>query len=119
MPMTTNQVRHPQSRDAGHDLDPNADGDLVRHLNVANAQALVISVTSEDNENLSVSVRWMYDENNNNQFVSESASDIALSGVQDDWSRLVRKGPVCEVTITSDAAAGTTNRVNAWLDSHR
>jgi hypothetical protein len=116
---TTNQVRHPQDQTVGHDLDPNVDGDLVRHVRVAHAQALVIAVSSQDSQNLSVSVRWIDSETNDNLFTSESATDLALSGVQDDHARLYRKGPVCEVTVTSDASAGTQNRVNCWLDTHR
>jgi len=116
---TTNQVTHPQDGTTGHDLDGNVDGDLVRHVTVSKAQALTIAVTSVSNENLSVSVRWIDSKDNDNLYTSESASDIALSGVQDDWSRLVRKGPVCEVTVTSDVADGTTNKVNAFFDTHR
>jgi len=117
--VSTNQVEHPQDDTVGHDLDPNADGDLVRTITVANAQALLIALSSQDGEPISVSLEWVNNTDATATFVSESAADLDLSGVTDDWARAVRKGPACKVTATSDAAAGTTNRANMWLDTHR
>jgi len=110
----------PKDATTNHDLDPNADGDLVRTVLVANTQAFVVAVESVDSEPMSVSVEWVYkDENTAASFGSESATDIELSGVTEDWARLIRKGPYARVTVTSDAADGTQNRANVWLDSHR
>lgn len=115
---TTNQSHHPQRAVTGHDLDPNADGDLVLSgLSVAATQAVVISVNSVDDNALSVSVDWV--DGSGNVFTTESASDIDLSGVITDDARLYRKGPNATVTITSDKSAGTQNRVNAFVDTHR
>ena len=115
---TTNQSQHPVDRTAGHDLDPDADGDLVLDgLRVAQTQALVVAIQTQDGESASVTVDW--EDANGNVYQSESASDIGLSAVTDDWARLVRKGPAATVTVTSDASAGTQNRVNAFADTHR
>jgi len=116
---TTNEVRHPQDATVGHDLDPNADGDLTRVVNVENSEALVIGVLSQDGNGVSVSVRWVDGRETLNPFVTESATNIGLSGATDNSARVIRKGPVCEITATSDAAAGTQNRANVWLDTHR
>lgn len=118
MSKTTNQTQHPVEQVVGHDLDPNADGDLVLDgLNVAQTQALVVAVQTQDGQTASVSVDWA--DGNGAVFQSESATDIGLSAVTDDWARLIRKGPTATVTITSDANAGVQNRVNAFADTHR
>lgn len=115
---TTNQSQHPVASVAGHDLDPNADGDLVLDgLRVAQTQALVVAIQTQDAETASASVEW--EDANDNVFQSEAATDIGLSAVTDDWARLIRKGPNATVTVTSDAAAGVQNRVNAFADTHR
>jgi hypothetical protein len=116
---TTNQSQHPAREVTGHNLDPDADGDLVITGNVAVTQALVVAANSVDDEALSVSVRWVSDSSGTDEFLTESATDIGLSGITNDWARLVRKGETAEVTITSDAGAGTQNRVNAFVDAHR
>jgi hypothetical protein len=114
----TNQTHHPQRSATGHDLDPNADGDLVLDgLSVAAAQAVVIAVNSVDNNSLSVNVEWV--DGSGNVFTTESAADIGLSGVTTDDARLYRKGPNVTATVTSDESAGTQNRVNAFVDAHR
>jgi hypothetical protein len=100
-------------------LDPNADGDLVITEEVSVTQALVIALNSVDNENVSVSVRWVASSDATDEFVSETAADLDLSGVQNDHARLFRKGSHAEVTFTSDAASGTQNRINAFVDAHR
>jgi len=119
MGTTTDQSNHPQDKTVGHDLDPNADGDLVVHVRVAVTQALIIAGNSTDGNNWSASVRWIDTEGNDNEFVNESKSDTELNSVSNDWARLVRKGPVAEVTFTSEETAGTANNINAFVDSHR
>jgi hypothetical protein len=119
MGQTTNQSQHPQSETVGHDLDPNADGDLTITANVAATQALVVAANSTDDQPLSVSVRWVDSSAGANEFLAESAADIGLDGVTNDWARLVRKGETAEVTFTSDAGAGTQNQINAFVDAHR
>jgi len=117
--MTAPDAAYPDDRTEGHDLDPNADGDLViGPRKLENTQAVLIAANSVDNENWSASVRWT-NADGTTVYQTESATDIGLSGVDNDWARLVRKGPYVEVTVTSDAAAGVQNRTNIWLDTHR
>lgn len=110
---------YPNSQTISHDLDPNADGDLVVTVNVARTQSILIAAHSLDSNNWSASVRWINTDADDNLFQSESASDIALNGVSEDWARLVRKGAVIEVTFTSDVTAGTQNRLNAFVGAHK
>lgn len=119
MPTTTNQSQHPEDEVIGHDLDPNAAGDYVAHVKVAATQALVIAGNSTDGNTWSASVRWIDAEGADNEFVSEAKTDTGLDAVTNDWARLVRKGPVAEVTFTSEETAGTQNQLNAFADSHR
>jgi hypothetical protein len=117
---TTNQTQHPESETITHDLDPtNGDGDYVTHVSVAATQALVIAGNSTDGNTWSASVRWIDAESSDNEFVNESKTDTQLDTVTNDWSRLVRKGPVAEVTVTSEETSGTQNQVNVFVDAHR
>lgn len=116
--MTTPDAHYPDRQVSGHDLDPNADGDLtIGPVDVRNTQAVLIAANSTDDTNWSASVEWVDDDGNTIQ--TESATDIALSGVDNDNARLTRKGPRVSVTFTSDAAGGTANTLNAYVDSHR
>lgn len=116
--MTTPDAHYPGRVVTGHDLDPNAQGDLtIGPVRVENTQAVLIAANSTDNTNWSASVDW--EDADGNVIQTESATDIALSGVDNDNARLTRKGPRVEVTFTSDAAAGTANTLNAYVDSHR
>lgn len=124
--MTTPDAKYPNddgSTDNGptsHDLDPtNGSGDLVIHVQVDRTQALVVAGNSTDGNNWSASVRWIDGETSDNEYVSESKTDTGLDTVTNDWARLVRKGPVAEVTFTSEVADGTQNQINAWVDAHR
>lgn len=120
MTNTTNQTQHPEDEVTGHDLDPtNGSGDYVTHVSVAATQALVIAGNSTDGNTWSASVRWIDSESGDNEFVNESKTDTELNAVTNDWARLVRKGPVAEVTVTSEETDGTQNRVNVFADSHR
>jgi len=117
--MTTADAAYPDDNTDGHDLDPNADGDLtIGPRKLEHTQAVFIAANSQDDENWSASVRWT-NAGGTTVYQTESATDIALSGVNDDSARLTRKGPYVEVTLTSDAAAGIQNRVNAYVGSHR
>lgn len=115
--MTTPDAHYPNQLETGHNLDPNAQGDLTLEGTVENTQAVLIAANSVDDQNWSASVEWVDEDGNTIQ--TESATDIALSGVDNDFARLTRKGPRVSVTFTSDAAAGTANNLNAYLDSHR
>jgi len=122
--MTTPDAQYPDDNDGensprivGHDLDPNADGDLTITSEVSRTQALIISANSTDANAWSASVRWVDD--NDSEFVSESKTDIQLDSVSNDHARLYRKGPVAEVTFTSEETAGTQNQINAFIDAHR
>jgi len=110
----------PDAATVGHDLGPtNGDGDLVIHEPVARGQALVVAGNSTDGNDWSASVRWIDDRDDDNEFVSEAKTDTELNAVSNDWARLVRKGPVAEVTFTSEESDGTANNLNAYLDTHR
>jgi len=121
--MTTPDAQYPDddhggtNRATGHDLDPNADGDLVLTVSVGRTQALVIGGNSTDSNTWSASVRWV--DEDDNEFVSEANTDTELNAVTNDWARLVRKGPVAEVTFTSEETVGTANAINAFVDAHR
>lgn len=116
--MTTVDAHYPDDLTTGHDLDPNTQGDLtVGPRTVKATQAVLVAANSTDNQNWSASVRWLSEDNDVIQ--TESATDIALSGVDNDNARLTRKGPRVEVTFTSDVAAGTTNQLNAYVSAHR
>jgi hypothetical protein len=119
MGQTTDQSTHPEVTRTEHDLDPNTDGDLVVTVNVSVAEALVLAANSVDENTWSASVEWLNSRAADNPTTTESASDIGLSAVGDDWARLVRKGMAAEVTFTSDETAGTQNRINAFVDAHR
>lgn len=108
---------YPNRQEVAHDLDPNVDGDLVIEAGVEKSQAVLVSANSMDGVNWSASAEWIDD--SDNVYQTESATDIAMSSVVDEHSRLYRKGPRVRITFTSDSSAGTTNRVNAFLDTHR
>jgi len=108
----------PESETTGHDLDPTGgSGDLTLTVEVPHNQALILAANSTSGKNWSASVTWQ--DSDGNEFVSESKGDIGLSSVSNDWARLVRKGPECKVTFTSEAGGGTTNNLNAYVDAHR
>ncbi len=105
---------YPASQTVGHDLTGN---DLVLGpVSVARSSSVVISANSTSGNSFSVSVDW--EDGNGNVFQTESETDIAMSGITQDWSRLVRKGPQVEVTLT-DTSGATTNNVNAHLDTEK
>lgn len=113
---TTEQ--YPEDKTVSHDLDPNGgDGNLTRTVRVGKQQALIVAGNSTDNNDWSASVRWV--DGDDNEFVSESKTDIKLDTVSNDWARLTRKAPKAEVTFTSEETAGTQNRINAFVDAHR
>jgi len=106
---------YPDSQTVGYDLI--GTGDLViGPVSVARAEAVVISVNSTDAATFSVSVDW--EDGAGNVFQAESAADIGMANVTQDWARLVRKGPQVEVTIT-DTSGGVANNVNAHVDVER
>jgi len=116
---TTNQTKFPKESVIEHDLDPDADGDLVRDINVGLAQAVAIALRSLDGNEASVSIDWLDSEERRNVYYEEPAPAVELANVTNQWARVVRKGPLAEVTVTSNAGTGTQNRVNVWMDTHR
>lgn len=108
---------YPNSQTISHDLDPNAQGDLSVEVAVARSQAILIAANSIDGNNWSASVDWL--DSSGNVFQAQTATDVGLSSVSDENARLYRKGPRVKVTFTSEAAGGTQNRINAFLDTHR
>jgi len=115
--MTTPDAQYPDNQTDGHNLDPDADGNRVVTVPVEHTAALLVAVHSESGEAVSVSVTWLTDEGNT--VVEQTATELDLSGVTDDWARLTRKGPRAEVAISSDAGAGTTNLINSFVGAHR
>lgn len=117
MPNTTDQTQFPERRASGHDLDPNADGDLtISNISVGMSQALVVAANSVDSEDWSASVDWV--DTDGTTYQTQDKAATGLSSVSDDWARLVRKAPAATVTFTSEETAGTQNRINAFLDTH-
>lgn len=106
----------PEYPNAANQQDLIATGDLTVTVQVKRAQSLVITGNSTDSNTWSASVEWKDDSGNVVQ--TESATDIALSSVTDDWARLVRKGTQAVVTFTDTSGAGNNN-VNTFLDTHR
>lgn len=106
---------YPDDQTTEHDLID--DGDLtIGPVPVQRAGELVISANSTDDNEFSVSIDWVDDDGN--IFQSESETDIEMESITQDWSRLVRKGPRAEVTIT-DESGGDSNRVNVHIDTQR
>jgi len=109
---------YPDNSVIEHDLDPNAQGDLtIGPVSVARSEAIMVAGNSIDAQNWSATVEWQ--DSNGNVFQTQTPTDLGLSGVQDESARPFRKGPEAVVIVTSDAAAGTQNRVNFYVDSHR
>jgi hypothetical protein len=109
------ETQFPDSQTTGHDLI--GTGDLViGPVPVDRSSALVIAANSTSGNTFSVSVDWS--DGSGNVFASESASDLALSNITSDWSRLVRKGPQVTVTFT-DTSGAAANNVNVHIDTQR
>jgi hypothetical protein len=99
----------------GHDLV--GSGDLtIGPGAVKHGTAVIIAVTSTDNNAFSVSVTW--EDGSGNVFQSQSAADIGLDTTTEDYSRLVRKGPQVEITVTDESGAGQNN-INIHADTER
>lgn len=91
-------------------------GDLSATVTVSRAQALVVVARSEEGNTFDVTVEWELSDGTT--VLSSSATDIGMSGVTGDWTRLVRKGAQATVTFTDTSGAGANNVV-AFIDSHR
>jgi hypothetical protein len=99
---------------AGHDL---AGGDLTIGAGaVERGAAVIIAATSTDDNAFSISVDWV--DGNGNTYQSESAADIGLDSITEDYARLVRKAPQIEVTVTDESGAAQ-NLVNVHVDTER
>jgi hypothetical protein len=99
----------------GHDLV--GSGDIsIGPAAVQRATAVVIAATSTDDNAFSVSVEWV--DGNGNTYQSESATDIGLDSITEDYARLVRKGPQVQVTVTDESGAAQ-NLVNVHADTER
>jgi hypothetical protein len=95
-----------------------ASGDLViGPAQVERGTAVVIAATSTDNNTFSVSVRWPT-ETGTSEYQTESAADIGLDTITEDYARLVRKGPQVEVTVTDESGAAQ-NIINIHADTER
>lgn len=103
------------SQTAGHDLV--GSGDLtIGPSPVKRGTAVVIAATSTDNNAFSVSVDWQ--DSAGNVYQSETASDIGLSTITEDYARLVRKAPQVVVTVTDESGAAQ-NIINIHADTER
>lgn len=92
-------------------------GDLtIGPVSVARAEAVLVAANSEDGNTFSVSVDWV--DGSGNVIQTQSASDLALASITEDWARVVRKAPEVELTFT-DTSGGTANNINAFVDVHR
>jgi hypothetical protein len=107
---------YPNNQTNGHDLI--GSGDLtIGPVSVARAEALVISANSTDSNSWSASVDWV-NSDGSVVYQTETKSDINLSSVTEDWSRLIRKGPHAQVTFTDESGAAQNN-INAHVDTER
>lgn len=112
--MNTPTPRFPQQSETGHDLV--ADDDLtIGPLDVRRAVAVIIAAHSTDDNEWSAAVEWT--DGDGTVFRTQSASDVDLSSVVDDSSRLFRKGEAVVVTFT-DESGGDSNEINAFVDTH-
>lgn len=103
------------SQTVGHDLV--ASGDLVvGPAVIERGTGVIIAATSTDNNSFSISVEWK--DSNGNVFQSETATDIGLDTITEDYARLVRKGPQIEVTVTDESGAAQNN-INIHADTER
>lgn len=92
-------------------------GDLtIGPVAVSKSQSILIAGNSTDGNTWSASVAWQDDSGNVVQ--NESASDVNLSSVTDDFARLIRKGSQVQVTFT-DESSGSANNINVYVDAHR
>jgi hypothetical protein len=103
------------SQTVGHDLV--GSGDLIiGPALIERGTAVTIAATSTDTNSFSVSVQW--EDGNGNVFQSESAVDIGLDGITEDYARLVRKAPQVELTVTDESGAAQNN-INIHADTER
>lgn len=106
-------TEHPNTQVSGEDIIAN--GDLVvGPVSVAKSEGVTIAANSTDGNTFSVSVEWT--DGSGNIYQEESATDIQLSSVAQDFARLVRKGPQVTVTVTDESGA-TQNNINIHVDS--
>lgn len=92
-------------------------GDLtIGPVPVGRTEAVVIAANSDDDNTFSISVEWQDD--GGNVLQSESASDIELNSVDNEYARLVRKGQQFQATVTDESGAGQNN-VNVFIDTHK
>lgn len=117
--MTQPVYEFPDSATIGHDLDPNADGDLVVTVEVPHMQNLLLAANSTDGKTWSASIRWIDNPTDDNLIQTDSKSDLSLSSTTQGNAQPPRKGPYAEVTVTSEETAGTANNVNVYIDAHR
>jgi len=83
---------------------------------VERGTAVTLAATSTDNNAFSVSVEWT--DGAGNTFQTESAADIGLDTITEDYARLVRKSPQVELTVTDESGAGQNN-INIHADTER
>lgn len=114
---TRSTAQFPNRKVVGHDLDPNADGDLTVTGACAATEAVILAATSTDNNTWSASLDFVDGEGN--VFQSLTASDLSLSSVTEGSTTITRNAPKVNVTLTSEETAGTQNRVNVYVDAHR
>lgn len=111
------------------DLDPNADGDLVipddiegrgagEAPNVGAADLVSFLIESQDSQDLSLKLEWL-DGPDGTVRATEDKNDSGLFG-PDTTVRLNvwTAYPWVKVTVTSEAGAGTQNRVTVGMETH-
>lgn len=102
----------PNSSLVGQDL---TGGDAtIGPVPVAKSQSLVVAINETSAGSLDVTISWQ--DTNGNVFQEQTPTDLALSGVTEDWARVVRKGPEALITLSNSNAATSTN---AYADTHR
>jgi biopolymer transport protein ExbD len=98
-------VAHPEQVVAGADLANN--GDQVINVDVSRAKYITYTVNEASGGSVDVSIEWL--DQNMNTFFTQSASDLSAQGVTQDYSRLNRRGPRVEITVSNNSSATNTN----------
>jgi len=102
----------PENEFNGADLT--ASDQVVGPVTVGRSQALVVRVHEPTGGSLDVSVEWQ--DSNGNTLGTQSATEINLSGVTTDHTRLFRKGAQAKVTFSNNTGATSAN---GFVDTHK
>lgn len=81
--------------------------DLTVEVDTDSIYNLIIAAHSDDSETFSVSISW--EDRNGNVYQKETATELVMADITDDYSRLREKGDIAVVTLTDTSSAGSNN----------